>query len=253
MNSKKKLFKDIFQAIYVANIKGMVDENRYIRVLQSISENGFKTYHIDDFDRLTIHLKEMNKHRSFVISILLYLRDENYRKIVELSQYFKDIRSILMTKNKKMVERIHTISKFLRDKMDIARCFLKEERMESIFFGKIPGAPLSDEKIREEWFHHNRQDIITRLHNLVDQFSLDQLEFIGVDLIRSDILAKTNNADLQNYYNRTIDRIITTIKSWKRTCLMYVDVDLNYLETCLDINAGREPKLKLKSFQINIS
>ena len=158
-----------------------------------------------------------------------------------------------MTKNKKMVERIHTISKFLRDKMDIARCFLKEERMESIFFGKIPGAPLSDEKIREEWFHHNRQDIITRLHNLVDQFSLDQLEFIGVDLIRSDILAKTNNADLQNYYNRTIDRIITTIKSWKRTCLMYVDVDLNYLETCLDINAGREPKLKLKSFQINIS
>lgn len=253
MSSKKKLLQDIFQATYVANINGMIDENRYIRVLQSISENGFKTYHIDDFDRLAIYLKESKLYRSFIISILIYLRDENLRKIVEISRYFGEIRTIMSMKNKKMVERIHVVSKFLRDKMNIAKCFIKEERLESIFYGKLPGTQLSDERIREDWFYYNRQDIITRLHNLIDHFSLDQLRFIGVDLIRSDVLVKTNNVDLQNYYNRTINQIITAIKSWKRICLLYVDVDLNYLETCIDINAGREPKLKLKSFRIDIS
>jgi len=253
MSNKKKLFKDIFQAIYVANIKGLIDENRYIRVLQSISENGFKTYHINNFDRLTIHLRELKLNRSYIISILLYLRDENYRKIVEISRYFKDIRSILSMKNKKMVERIHIISKQLREKMAVAKAFSKVERMESIYQGNMPGAKLSNNKIRAEWFHYNRQDIIHRLHNLVDTFSLDQLKFIGIDLIRSDILSRTNNVDLQDYYNRTIARIIATIKSWKRICLLYVDVDLGYLETCYDINAGKEPRLKLKSFHIDIS
>jgi hypothetical protein len=253
MSNKKKLFKDIYQAIYVANIKGLIDENRYIRVLQSISENGFKTYHINNFDRLTIHLKELKLNRSYIISILLYLRDENYRKIVEISRYFKEVRSILSMKNKKMVERIHITSKFLRDRLIIARAFIKQEKMESIYQGAMPGARINSNKIKEEWFHYNRQDIINRLHNLVDQFSLDQLKFIGIDLIRSDIIARTNNVDLQDYYDRTVRRIIATIKSWKRTCLLYVDVDLGYLETCYEINAGREPKMKLKSFRVDIS
>lgn len=253
VTNKKKLFKDIYQAIYVANIKGLIDENRYIRVLQSISENGFKTYHINNFDRLAVHLKKLNLNRSYIISILLYLRDENYRKIVEISRYFKEARTILSMKNKKMVERIHIISKFLREKLITAKCFIKPEKMESIYQGKMPGTRLSDNKIKEEWFHYNRQDIINRLHNLVDRFSLDQLKFIGVDLIRSDILTRTNNIDLQDYYDRTIRRLIATIKSWKRTCLLYVDVDLGYLETCYEINAGREPRLKLKSFKIDIS
>jgi hypothetical protein len=184
MSNKKKLFKDIYQAIYVANIKGLIDENRYIRVLQSISENGFKTYHINNFDRLAIHLKELDLNRSYIISILLYLRDENYRKIVEISRYFKEVRAILSLRDKKMVERIHIVSKFLREQLLTAKSFIKPERMESIYQGSMPGAKLSMDRIREEWFYHNRQDIINRLHELVDQFSLDQLKFIGVDLIR---------------------------------------------------------------------
>jgi hypothetical protein len=252
-SSKKKLFKDIYQAIYVANINGLIDENRYIRVLQSISENGFKTYHINNFDRLTVHLKKLNLNKSYTISILLYLRDENYRKIVELSKYFKEIRSMLTSKNKRMVEKIHIISKFLREKLIVAKAFTKTEKIESIYYGKMPNAKMTDDQVKEEWFYHNRQDIIDRLHNLIETFSLDQLKFIGIDLVRSDIIAKTNTVDLQGYYDRTIKRIIATIKSWKRTCLMYVDVDLGYLETCYNINLGRSPELKLKSFEIMIS
>jgi len=253
MNNKKKLFKDIYQAIYVANIKGLIDENRYIRVLQSISENGFKTYHIDNFDRLTIYLKEMKLNRSYIISMLLYLRDENLRKIVEMSRYFKEIRLVLMMRDKKMVERIHLISKFLRDRLLVVNSFIKLEKMESIYQGEMNGTRLSKNKIIEEWFYQNRQDIIRRLHNLIELFNLDQLKYIGVDLIRSDILDRTNNVELQGYYGRTIKRLIATIKSWKRLCLLYVEVDLGYLEACYEINAGREPSLKLRSFQINIS
>jgi len=253
MIGKKKLFKDIYQAIYVANIKGLIDENRYIRVLQSISENGFKTYHIDNFDRLTIHLRKLKLHKSYTISILLYLRDENYRKIVQISRHFSEVRDILMMNNKKMVEKVHIISKFLREKLITAKSFIKQERMESIYQGAMPGAKLNSSKIREEWFYYNRHDIIQRLHDLIERFTLDQLKYIGIDFIRSDILKRTNNVDLQDYYDRTIRRIIAVIKSWKRTCLLYVDVDLGYLESCYRINSGKDPILRLKSFQIDIS
>ena len=257
MKNKKEMFIELYQATYVANIKGLIDENRYIRVLQSISENGFKTYHIDDFDRLTIHLKKLKLEKSYTISILLYLRDENYRKIVELSKFFPDIRAILYSRKhkRKMVEKIHQISKVLRQKLVVAKSFTKAEKVESIMYSAMApnGKPVLPERlIKEEWFYHNRRDIINRLHNLIEIFSLDQLKYIGVELLRYDAIRKMNTVDLQTYYSRVVKRVVSAIKSWKRTCLLYVDVDLGYLETCYKINAGDPIKLKLASFEIVI-
>ena len=108
--SNKKMLKDIFSAVYVANIKRCIDEDRYIQIIKSISDNGFKTYYVKDFDRLTVYLKEQGLNKSYAISILLYLRDENYNKIVEIARQFTDIKKIINNKSKKTVEKVHEVS-----------------------------------------------------------------------------------------------------------------------------------------------
>lgn len=260
MKNKKQLLIEIYQVVYVAHIKGMIDENRYIRVLQTISENGFKTYYIDNFDRLAIHLKIIKFDKSHSISILLHLRDESYRKIDELSKYFTDIRELLhpndkKIKRKKMVKKISLINKNICNKLMIAESFIKKEKVETIMYDSFSindPSKMSEQFIKEEWFHHNRQDIIIRLHNLIDIFSIEQLKYISVDLINVELIGKMNTIDLQAYYSRTIYKIISSIKSWKKTCLLYVDVDLGYFEMCHKINSGEPIELNLVSFEITI-
>lgn len=251
--SNKKMLKDIFSAVYVANIKRCIDEDRYIQIIKSISDNGFKTYYIKDFDRLTVYLKEQGLNKSYAISILLYLRDENYNKIVEIARQFTDIKKIINNKSKKTVEKVHEVSKSLRKKLDIAKAFIKPEKIESIYSNVDEiELKLDRELVINEWFIHNRRDIINRLHDLLKHFTIEQLEFMGVSLIRYDVLLKTDTIELQKYYNQTVNCIIDCIKFWKKTCFLYVDVDLGYLEMCFDIDSGRDPTLKLKSFEIII-
>jgi len=261
-----KLFKNIFEAVYVLNIERYIDETRYIKVLQTLSDNGFKTYHIKDFDRLAVYLKEIRLSKSYAVSILLYLRDENYRKIVDIAKNFDDVKRAINNKthpnktNNTIVERVHVASKILRKKLEIAKAFIKPERVEAIY-NNISGDTgdtgeltakfkLDRELVIDEWFYQNRTDIINRLHDLIRHFTIDQLLYMGVEIIAYSTIQKMETTTLQEYYNKTIRHIITSLKAWKRICLLYVDVYLGYLEMCFDISNNRDPVLKLQSFQI---
>ena len=57
--SRKDLYKQIYKVTYIANINKMINETRYIAILQKLNMEGFKTYHIDDFDKLTLHLQSI--------------------------------------------------------------------------------------------------------------------------------------------------------------------------------------------------
>lgn len=250
--SEKRLYIEIFNAIYVANIKGLIDEIRYIRVLQTISEKGFKTYHIKNFDRLVVHLKQLKLEKSYAVSILIYLRDENYRKILNICRYFPQVKSIITIRKMRMMDKIYEINKIFRHMHAIAKSFVKRERMQSVFTEIMPGGVLTREVVQNEWFHYNRRDIVERLHNLVDLFSLDQLKFMGVRPISINSLQRLGSLDLQRYYDVTIGKMLSAIKSWKRICLLYIDVYLRYVEICQSINSGGNVDLHLKSFEIVI-
>lgn len=267
MGENIKLFKNIFEAVYVLNIERYIDENRYIKVLQTLSDNGFKTYHIKDFDRLAVYLKEIHLSKSYAVSILLYLRDENYRKIIDIAKNFGDVKRAINNKkhpNITIVERVHNASKILRKKLEIARAFVKPERVEAIY-NNMPGGvstnrgdtgelttkfKLDRELVIDEWFYQNRTDIINRLHDLIRHFTIDQLLYMNVEIIAYSTIQKMETITLQEYYNRTIKQVINSLKAWKRICLLYVDVYLGYLEMCFDISNNRDPVLKLQSFQI---
>ena len=63
----------------------MIDETRYIDTLQKLSMEGFKTYHIDNFDKLSLHFQSIGLNDSFNISILMHLRDTNYKKMSDVA------------------------------------------------------------------------------------------------------------------------------------------------------------------------
>lgn len=243
----------VFRAVYVAHIYNMVDENRYIRILQVISESGFKTYHIQNFDKLFLHLRNQDLQKSYIVSILFYFRDENYQAMTKMSDYFGDIRQILISnKYENATEKVKCIHELLSEKLFAARAFVKVEKMQIIHFAKMAGAKLDDQTITKEWFRRNRQDIMNRLHQLLDLFSLDQLRFMGVELLRVNTLCSMSEMELQSYYDKSIENVIRVLTMWVRSCALYMDTDNSYRDACKQINMGYTPRLKLESFNIRI-
>ena len=129
---QKTLYKHIFNTAYIANKNKIISETVYVDVLQKISIKGFKTYHIDDFEKLIIHLQSIGLNDSFNISILMHLRDMNYKKMSEIAVIFNYVGDIFAMKKNKMVDRMHNIRRILKQKIDMMRSFMKIEKIASL-------------------------------------------------------------------------------------------------------------------------
>lgn len=188
--SRKDLYKQIYKVTYIANINKMINETRYIDILQKLSMEGFKTYHIDDFDKLTLHLQSIGLDDSFNISILMHLRDTNYKKMSEVAVLFNDIGEIFAMKKKKMVDRMHNIRKILKRKLDMIRSFKKIEKINS--FSVLDGMDRGgDEKnnIMNSLMSRNEIDDLCdtdRSTSYDDSASHDSYKKISDNLLASD-------------------------------------------------------------------
>jgi hypothetical protein len=127
--SKKEMYKRIYSITYVAIINNLIDEIRYINVLQRLSMVGFKTYHINNFDKLAIYMKSLGLDDSFNISILIHFRDINYKKIADIATIFEDIGIVFSYKRKSMINRINKIRAMIKTKLITMRSFRKMDKM----------------------------------------------------------------------------------------------------------------------------
>src|SRR5205814_2164908 len=69
------------------------------------------------------------------ISILIHLRDTNYKKMYDIAILFPDIGEIFSMKRKCMVDRINKIRKILKKKLDLMKSFKKIDRLS--FFSQL--------------------------------------------------------------------------------------------------------------------
>ena len=301
--SRKDLYKQIYGVIYIANIKQMINEIKYIDVLQKLSMSGFKTYHIEDFDKLTIHLQSIGLNDSFNISILMHLRDTNYKKISDVAILFSDIGEIFSLKKRKMVDRMQSIRKILKHKINLIKVFKKLDKISNFSIidssnssdmmntimvnthnnmteSSIVDSPnmnfidtinkkqknqtssnkttsnkskLTKHKIESEFRYYIKLDIINRLHLLAENhFTLNQLQYMNVELKYLSEIEKMSNIDLEIYYFDVLDKIDKSLKAWMTICRMYIDIEINYIECCDNIIKGNDTKLDLKHFSIDI-
>ncbi|VBB17819.1 hypothetical protein YASMINEVIRUS_282 [Yasminevirus sp. GU-2018] len=123
--NKKDVYKNIYKFTYIANINKVIEEDKYVNVLQRLSTEGFKTYHIDNFKQLTHQLHEAGLHDSFNMSVLIHMRDKTYKKISDVAVVFDEIRVIFSYKKHKMLKRINMIQKLLKKKSKMMKSFKK--------------------------------------------------------------------------------------------------------------------------------
>jgi len=259
--SGKDLYRQIYKVTYVANINQMIDEMKYINVLQILSMNGFKTYHIDNFDKLTLHMKKIGLTDSFNISILLHLRDVNYKKISDVSLLFEDVGQIFSYKKDTMICRIQKIRKLLKKKLAVIKSFKKIEKMGNFNSTnnmktddiQISSNSMIKNKIEDEWKYNTRNDIMERLHLLAQKyFTLKQFEYMNVELKYVSEIENMTHRQLEEYYLKSLSNIEKSLKEILITCRMYIDVEVNYVECCDRMVCGLKTNLNLKHFNISI-
>lgn len=257
--SKKELYKQIFKITYLSIINGLISENRYIDILQKLTMNGFKTYHIPNFDKLIIYMHNMGIINAFNISILIHFRDINYKILSNIAKTFNDIRDIFSIKKKNMINRISEIHDIIKQKLDVIKSFRKVDAYNSINstlntnISNKQKRYLSNTHIRKEWNYYTRCDIMDRLHLLVNKYyTLDELLFMNVKLKLVSVLNTYSCYNLETYYNNVIKTIDTTLREWLNVCKIYIDIEINYLECCKTIINNKTTKICLEHFIIHI-
>ncbi len=124
-SNKKDGLKEIYKVTYLAVVNKMIHESKYIDVLQKISMEGFKTYHIDDFDKLAMKLSELELMDCYHISILLHFRDNYYKRISTIATKFPEIGEIFSRKKKKMTRRVSKIYRNIKRKINVIKSFAR--------------------------------------------------------------------------------------------------------------------------------
>jgi len=251
------MYKNKYRYTYDANIKNKISEDEYINVLQELSTQGFKTYHIENFNSLTKKLRSNGLYNSFNISILLYARDLVYKKLSVIATTFEDIGSVFSTKKKKMIHRVNTIQKILENRLDCINCFKKGDMLMYVSpeieikqlhqqlqqqinkIDKIGPTKMTPEQIEIEFSHAIRRDIIDRLHLIAQRhYTLEQLTFMNITLVLVSELYNMSHNELRRYYVYVVDEIVYWLHSWINMCKNYIDIEINYAECCDSIMNG---------------
>jgi hypothetical protein len=105
---------------------------------------------------------------------------------------------------------------------------------------KIHKDEKSQYNARDTWGYNFRRDILDRLHLLVrTHYTIDQLVFMGVKLKYLSELQSINVDDLRCYYIDTVAIIHIFFSKLLKTCLEYINIEMNYINCCKQINCDQ--------------
>jgi hypothetical protein len=235
---KKEIYKRIFLVSYIAVVRGVIDEKKYIYILEKLNQVDFKTYNINNFSKMLTHLNTCGYKDAFNISLLLYVRDTSYKKISAIALNFEDIGNIFSYKKNDITYRITKIRKMIIAKLKIIESFEKMDIYDSE--NNINNETILPKTIiYEEWVYYTRKEIINRLHILAQKyFTLEQLQYLNVDLKHINDIENMKITDLEKYYYSVITDIKKAYKIWIDLCELYIDIEINYLENIENIENG---------------
>lgn len=235
---RKEIYKRIFLVSYIAVIRGEIDEKKYICILEKLNQVDFKTYNINNFSKMLDYLNVCGFNDAYNISALLNLRDINYKKISEIALNFEDIGSIFSYKKKDITYRITKIRKMIIAKLKIIESFEKLDIYDSE--NNINNETILPKTfIYEEWVYYTRKEIINRLHILAQKyFTLEQLQYLNVELKHIIDIENMKITDLEKYYYSVMTHIKKAYKNWIDLCELYIDIEINYLENIENIENG---------------
>ena len=184
-----------------------------------------------------------------------------------------------------MVDRVHLIGKFFKNKLKIIKSFKKIDIYSNIskiidnenpikknyiydndqYYQcdnkKLQNNNVQNEKmkikiskIKNMWKYNTKNEIINRLYLIANEhYNISQLKLMEVEIKSLYEIENLNYELLELYYINVIKKIELTLREWEMLCRMYVDIEINYVECCHALYNNKKTILKLKNFNIKIN
>jgi hypothetical protein len=233
---------DIYKITYISLINRYIDENSYINILKKLVLKGFKSYEIENYSRLVMYLYDKKFNDAFNISILLYMKDLKYMELLKVAKMFEDIGHIFSYKKESMIDRIKKINILVNDKIKLLKSFVLTDTV----------CP-NDIKVMNNWIYFTRKEILDRLTLIVEKYiTIEQLQFMNIKILHITDIYKMDTHSLTNYYTYFIKHLIDKLNEFIDICKLYIDIEVNYIECCNNINMCLRTVLYLENYEIKI-
>lgn len=231
----EKLIK-VFYVIFILNISKKISETNYIYILNKLTNVGFKLTSISDVENIIFYLDTLNFRYSYMITMLIYLKNNIFKSITNICNNYTDMRQcaykteitnefdIIMRSKEVMCEKYNIIRSFCKLPSTIkdeslarhGKCKITKNRINT--FNVI----FSDE-------------LINRLFQLRNVFDIDILKYMGVKLIMYKNIKNMNVVDLKKYYLSCVNEIKNKLFEWINLCNIYIDSEVKYIKAIQQI------------------
>lgn len=199
--SKKNKNITVYKIIYLGLIYKVITEKEYLIYLIRLYANGFKTYHLNNFNLLALNMRDRYTNACNV-SLLLHQHNILHKNIFKIKQFFPDI----------ICEKDIDLKRFVRqlkEKKKIIRSFSKFEVLNPINLSPISIASFEASQIDE---------LVNRLHHFVHVFGITRLKKMGVRLIPASDVFQMNHQTLRLYYNDCMESVFQCIVKYIGFC-----------------------------------
>ena len=216
--------KKIFYVIYLLMISKKVDESNYINILHQLNILGFNLSSINNVEQMIFLLDSNGFKKSYIITMLSYLKCDIYDSILDLLRNYQDLNSNI-EENYRNIDVIIHIKNFLKKKSLIIKAFTK------IIQISRDELPSNIPKIKQLFEIEQKNEIINRLFQLRKIFNLDILGYMEIELITYEDIVNMNIINLTFFYKKCINNIKEKISNWICLCDAYLDTELSYLKS----------------------
>jgi hypothetical protein len=217
----------------------MINEKQFLQLIHKLQENGYKSYHVNNNNKLIYYLYQKKYIDTYNYLILIYLRDINLKKLTDISQNIYYVKRIMDTKNK-YSQKIKLLHKKTKEKRKLIELFKKIDFNDST---------INDSNIL---IYHNY--LIERLITLRNHFTLEELTYMKISLITISEAKNLTYNEMKNFYQDVFEQIDYVLRELDEFCLRYIDVNKTYMKICNDLNKTKNKKsirnIKLKYYNI---
>ena len=220
-----------FSQIYVCLLESD-DEDKFIYDIGAM----INKYTIDEINKI----KDLRKHifdllgfgydKAHKLSLLMYIRSELFSKInLMIVKYIKLKKQINL--NEHILEIIVKVAKFFNDCDIFLSAFKLIPIVPAMPKEALESDPTDNKKntSANAWFHETKNEMIKRLNQLVDYFTLSGVLQMGVKKVRICDIYDMNHKKLTKYYNKMIIKIKKYIDHNLDLCKKYVEMEKEYI------------------------
>lgn len=200
-------------------ITGDITETEYIN-----NFTGFQTTDIDDIKNNIIKLQKSDKSIAFKFTIVSYMREMIYYKLLDVVDLDDNgISNIDINNESDSRERLMNKVIDLKTLVQNDLVYLKAFKSVTSYLDAIP--PDQSNEILSDADIIWKEEIINRLILLVDRFGIEFIKSYDIELITIQEAFSMKYEVLTKYYMNVVKEIAFNLKNIEKLCNTYIDLE----------------------------